>query len=235
MRLPALCLALVHISSGAVCAQNAVENWFPIHVGDQWIYEHETRDDTGEGRAHLEIHRWKTEETIIGSWIIPEGTLVGRQVRVVEGSPHEGYRVRSDPAYLIRGDCLYSDEVDWEPSVHLLTLEFRERLLAGHVAPDFCFPLAVGKTWGAPHWGNWRPLAEAKDWQVAGTKTRDPLAPDKNKTFHVTSVSSYLGSGMTADIWFAKSLGIVRKEEIHHGTVGEDRTRLIRFEPASQR
>jgi hypothetical protein len=79
------------------------------------------------------------------------------------------------------------------------------------------------------------PLAEAKDWQVAGTKMRDPLAPDKQKTFHITSISSYLGSGMTMDIWFEKGVGIVREEEFHHGTVGEDRTRLIRFEPASQR
>jgi hypothetical protein len=170
MRLAALSFALAFISSGAASARNAVSDWFPIHVGDQWIYEHETRDDTGEGRAHLEIHRWKTEETIIGSWIIPEGTLVGRQVRVVEGSPHEGYRVRSDPAYLIRGDCLYSDEVDWEPSVRQLTLEFREHLSAGHVAPDFCFPLVVGKTWGAPHWGNWRRSLKRKTGRLRGQK-----------------------------------------------------------------
>lgn len=64
---------------------------------------------------------------------------------------------------------------------------------------------------------------------------RDTWAPDKNKTFHVTSVSSYLGSGMTVDIWFEKGVGIVRGEEIHHGTIGEERTRLVRFEPASQR
>jgi len=68
----------------------------------------------------------------------------------MEGSPPDGYRVRPDPAYLIRGDCLYSDAVDWDPSVHQLTPDFREHLLAGHIAADFCFPLVVGKTWGAP-------------------------------------------------------------------------------------
>jgi hypothetical protein len=64
---------------------------------------------------------------------------------------------------------------------------------------------------------------------------RDQSAPDKQKTFHVTSIASYLGSGMTADIWFEKGVGIVREELIHHGTIGEDRTRLLHFEPASQR
>jgi len=91
------------------------------------------------------------------------------------------------------------------------------------------------KAWGAPHWGGIRPVSEAKDWEVAGIKVRDPSAPDKQNTFHITSVSSYLGSGMTADIWFEKDVGIVREKEIHHGTIGEERTRLLRFEPASQR
>jgi hypothetical protein len=232
MRLAPLQLPLILIASGIAFAQNAVPDWFPTHAGAKWIYEHETRDDAGEGRAHLEIHRWKTEETIVGSWIISEGVLVGRRVQVIEGSPPEGYRVRPDPAYLIRGDCLYSDGVDWEPLDRRLTPAYRGGLIAGHISPDFCFPLVVGKTWGAPHWAEWRASADANDWQVAGIKTRDPWAPDKRRTFHVTSVSSYLGSGMTVDIWFEKGVGIVREEEIHHGTVGEERTRLLHFEPA---
>jgi hypothetical protein len=73
------------------------------------VYGYERRDDTGEGRAHLDIHRWKAEETIIGSWTISEGTLVVKHVRVVGGSLPLGYRVDTQPAFLIRGDCLYSD------------------------------------------------------------------------------------------------------------------------------
>jgi hypothetical protein len=226
-----LYLALAFISSGQAFAQNAVEDWFPVRAGDKWIYEHETRDDTGEGPTHLEIHRWKTEETIAGSWTIPEGTLVERRVRVVESSPRAGYRVDQDPAYLIRGDCLYLSYVDWEPPHHQLTPEFREHLFAGHIAADLCFPLVVGKMWGAPNWAEWRAPADAKDWRVAGIDAPDPSAPGKQNTFHITSVSSYLGSGVTADIWFEKGVGIVREEEIHHGTIGKERTRLLRFEP----
>ena len=113
MRSERFSLALAFISSGAAYAQNVLADWFSVHAGNRWIYEHETRDDTGEGHAHLEIHRGKTEETIIGSWTIPEGTLVGRQVRVVEGSPHEGWRVNQSPAYLIRGDCFYAYWGGW--------------------------------------------------------------------------------------------------------------------------
>jgi hypothetical protein len=223
MRHAPICLALAFLSSGQASDQNAVAEWCPVHAGDKWIYAHETRDDTGQGPAHLEFHRWKTEETTIGSWTIPEGTLVERRVRVVESSPRAGYHENPNPAYLIRGDCLYLSYVDWEPPRHQLTPAFREDLFAGHIAADLCFPLVAGKTWGAPNWAPWRAPADAKDWRVAAT--------DQPNTFHITSVSSYPGSGMTADIWFEKGVGIVRKEEIHHGTIGEGRTRLLRFEP----
>src|SRR5580704_919954 len=82
-----LWLTAVFISGGIVSAQSTISNWFPIHVGDKWVYEHTSRDDNGGGQAHLDIHSWTTEEITIGSWTIPEGTVVGRQVRVTEGSP----------------------------------------------------------------------------------------------------------------------------------------------------
>jgi hypothetical protein len=209
--------------------------WFPIHVGDKWTYKHETRNDAGRGRAHPEIRRWKTEETTVGSESIPEGTLVVRRIRTLDPPPASAAKQEDQTAYLIRGDCLYMFRgVDWKHLGHQLTPALREDLLAGHIAADFCFPLAVGKTWGAPHWAEWRVPADAKDWRVAGIKARDPSAPDKQKMYHITAMSSYLGSGMTADLWFEKGVGIVREEEIHHGTIGEARMRLLRFEPASR-
>jgi hypothetical protein len=226
MRHSALCLALAFISASHAFAQNAVADWFPLHIGDQWIYEHERRDEAGVGPAELAVHRWKSEETVIGLWAAPEGTLVERRIRVSEGSPPMGYHVNAYPAYLIRDDCLYVNDVDWDPVSHQLTPAFRKDLFAGHIAADFCFPLVAGKTWGAPHWGDWRSPAEAKDWQVQASSVQP-------KTFHITSVSSYPGSGETVDVWFGKGLGIAREVEIHHGTIGEERTLLLRFEPAS--
>ncbi len=113
-------LALVSIACGQALAQNAATDWFPVHVGDQWLYAHDTRDENGAGRAHPVLHHWQTEETTTGAWTIPEGTLVKRQVRVTEGSPPTGWRVNPNPAYLLRGDSLYA-EVDWDPSAHRLT------------------------------------------------------------------------------------------------------------------
>jgi len=228
MRHAAPYLALAFISIGPGFAQSPAADWFPVHVGARWIYEHETRDDIGAGRAHLEIHRWKTENSVAGSWNIPEGTLAGINARVTEGAPPAGRGVDPNPAYLIRGDCAYLTYVEWDPRDHQLTPAFRQQLLAGHLAPDFCFPLVVGKTWGAPHWGDWRPPSDAKDWLVQSV-SRQPA------TFHVKSISSYPGSGQTVDIWFEKGTGIVRELDIHHGTIGEERTRLLRFEPPSRR
>jgi hypothetical protein len=87
----------------------------------------------------------------------------------------------------------------------------------------------VHKTWGAPHGlpdlGVTRPQ-QAKDWQVADKK---------QETYHITSISAYPGAGVTEEIWFEKGVGVVRKDSIHHGTIGERRVRLLRFEAAAQR
>jgi hypothetical protein len=228
MRLASPCLSLILISTAQACAQTTAANWFPVQVGDKWMYEYDTRDEHGEGRAHLEVHRWKTEETTVGAWTVPQGTVVARQVRVMEGSPPTGGWVNPNLAYLIRGDCVYAD-VQWNSPAHELTPDFLKGL-GTWLSPDFCFPLAQHKTWGAPHglpdWGVTQPV-QAKDWQVVGIQ--------QQKTFHVTSISSYPGAGVTADIWFEKGVGVVREDQVHHGTIGERRTRLLRFEPAARR
>jgi len=245
----ALRLAAVFISAGSIVAQSTASNWFPIHAGDKWVYEHTSRDDTGEGRAHLDIHRWTTEETTVGSWAVGEGTVVGRHVRVIDGSPPPNAALSPsptltaapNPAYLIRGDCLYGPEYGedgWNPSDHQLTPDFRKGLSIGWLAPDFCFPLLPHKRWGAPHglpdWSVSLP-EQAKDWEVVGIGPHNPSAPGAQETFHVSNISSYPGSGFTVDIWFEKGVGVVQEDDIHHGTIGEVRTRLLRFEPASQR
>ena len=222
------------LTLGGLGAQVTVANWFPVDIGDKWTYVHTSRDENGEGRARLELHTWKTEETIVGSWASPEGTLVARQVRVIDGAARG--QVDSNPAYLIRGNCLYA--ASWDPRTHQVTQDFRKSLDVGYVSPDFCFSLTVRKKWGAPHglpdWGVTRP-EEARDWEVTGFKAHDPSAPGGRKTFHIASISGYPGAGITVDIWFTKGIGIIRETEIHHGTIGEERIRLLRFESAPPR
>ncbi len=172
MRRTLLLFAFVLIWIAPASGQSAVVSWFPIHVGDRWIYEHETRDDNGGGTAHLEIHRWRTEETTVGSWPSPEGMLVARRVRVIEGSPPPDWiDPERERAYLIRGHCLYGSEVEWGSRDHHISTAFREDLLAGHVAADFCFPLVVGKTWGRPAMG-----------RMARTRQRERLASHRRRS-----------------------------------------------------
>ncbi len=233
MTMQSYSLALFFILSSQTFAQVAVADWFPLHPGDRWVYEHETRDEDGSGAAQLRTQRWRTEETITNSWSIPEGTLFKRRIQVTEGTPGTGYREMSDQMYLVRGNCLYRSPLSFTQPDHQLTRTFREDLLAGRLAADFCFPLTVGMTWGAPHWGNWRKPADAKDWKVVEV-LQEQFSLASQTSFHIASVSAYLGSGETGSIWFTKGVGIVSEEYIHHGTLGEVRTRLIRFEPAPQ-
>ena len=233
MRIESCSLTLFFTLSSQLFAQVAVADWFPLHPGDKWVYEHETRDEDGRGAAHLRTQRWRTEETITNSWSIPEGTIFKRRTQVVEGTPGTGYREMLDQMYLVRGNRLYRSPLSFTQPDHQLTRTFREDLLAGHLAADFCFPLTDAMTWGAPHWGSWRKPTNAKDWKVVEVQQAQ-IGLASQITFHIASVSSYLGSGETGSIWFTKGVEIVREEYIHHGTIGEVRTRLIRFEPAPQ-
>jgi len=140
------------ISGSQAFAQSAVTDWIPIHAGDKWTYQHQTLDDTGRGRRHSEVHRWQTEEIITGLWTVPEGMLVGRRVRVVAGSPQMGRRVDPDPAFLIRGNCLYRLSTrDWEPSAHQLTSDFLKWLTAGEISADFLFSSSARQTEHSSH------------------------------------------------------------------------------------
>lgn len=222
---------VVLLCAGKIPAQNVAAIWFPTHRGDAWTYQHETRDDSGQGRAHPEIHRWKTEETLLSSVALPEGTLIGKRVRVFDGSPPPHREPRTEEAYLLGKDCIYTKNVGWYPLRHKLAPEFLGWLSAGTISPDFCFPLEAGKTWGAPHWGQ-RSAADAKDWQVSEIVERDQSAPGRRPAFHVKSISSYPGSGLAVDIWFARGVGVTRELQVHNGTYGEERTTLIEFDPA---
>jgi len=140
--------------------------------------------------------------------------------------------VLPEQADLIRSDCLYRN-VDWDRQTRQLTFEYRKWLTFGEYSPEFCFPLKLHQVWGAPHWGGTRPVSAAKDWQVVDVGAASPgnRKTEPRPVFHIKSVSSYLGSGMTGETWFQKGIGIFRDEYVHHGTLGEERTWLVRFDP----
>jgi hypothetical protein len=231
----ALYLGLFLVAGVDAFAQTAVAEWFPLNTGDRWIYDVESRE-MGEGPGRREIHRLQIDRTVTGRWSVPEGTLVETYVRFVGGAPPPQYRPDHAEAYLIRGDGVYLRFVKLDQRDHQLTPAYRQDLLAGRYAPDFCFPLAAGKTWGGEHWSDGRrPVQtpeEAKDWQVTGIEAPDPALPEGQPAFHIINLSSVMGSGEKADIWFEKGVGVVRTEQVHSGTFWGGESKLLRFEAA---
>lgn len=199
-------------------AQDELRSWIPTHPGDTWIYQNESIP---------QVDRWRTEETVVKLITVPEGTIVVRLINVLDGKPPVAQP--KDQAWLIHGDCLYDlAPADWDPRhPNQLSAAFSAKppWAGGEHVRVFCFPLESGKTWGKESGHEWH-VAEVKDAEV---NHQDAASPDKGKTFHVTS---YIGSGLTEDVWFERGVGIVRETDVHAGTYEEERTQLLYFEPA---
>ena len=122
--------------------------WFPLEVGNQWIYEHESREGS---REHPFLRRWETVETVTGRLDIAAGTVVVREVRV-KGKTSGGWlQTRyGESNYLIHEGCLYflDPHDSWDEQGQRLKPDYQRRLLAGQVQPEFCFPLVVGRSFG---------------------------------------------------------------------------------------
>jgi hypothetical protein len=52
--------------------------WFPLQVGNRWVYEYEWK--SGD-RNRPDVDRWTTEQTITGWMTIPEGLVVLRELK----------------------------------------------------------------------------------------------------------------------------------------------------------
>ncbi len=204
--------AVLLACASAAFSQDELKSWIPTNWGDTRIYQHES------GRE-----RWKTEETVEKPVTVPEGIIVIRGIRTFDGKPSSP-RPKKE-AWLIHGDCLYDLTAgDWDPThPKELSSTFRAKLPweGGEHERVFCFPLADGKTWGKE---------SGHEWRVAGVTDQDPASLDKGRTYHV---SSYIGSGLTEDIWFERGAGIVKEDEVHNGE--QTHSQLLFFEPAPAR
>lgn len=239
----ALIVGLVTVDWTSVVAQDVVPSWYPAHVGDTWVYQHESRDGTRPwtspgGIADPQIERWKTEETILGLVPILQGTFLTKRTRVLDHEISAGCNPCNDDGwkrdilaeshYLIHQDCLYALDgslLALDVKGHALRAldqdnhlrpEFDQELASGDFPPEFCFPLELGKRWGK--------LPE-ETWEVTGVNSVEPMAPDGGRTFHLVS---YPGSGEVADVWFTPGVGIVQEASIHHGTYEETDAVLLR-------
>jgi hypothetical protein len=214
----ALCLF-----SAVACAQDDPLAWFPLQAGSRWLYQYEWKSGN---RDRPDIERWTTEETITGWVRIPEGLVVLRDARqqpnpageivtrrviapngqlryVQQGNSHGALIARDSEPYLIHGNCIYTIQGGWDNQRQELRPEYRKYLSDAAVAPNLCFPLETGRTWG----NNDIP------WLV------EPASAPYPGAVHISS--SHFGSGGSADVWFQRGVGIVGEHYIHNGTYDE--------------
>lgn len=198
----------------AVCAADVLD-WFPLRVGNRWIYEHLSK--TGDPN-HPTLTTWTTIETVIEQRHIAEGMVAVMTVEQRGSSAGGWIAQRSQTNYLIHGDCVYALHEGWDSAKLDLTDEYRNQLTAGTAQPDFCFPLEAGKRWGNPQdWG----------WLVEG------IVP-ANRTGEV--IGAYrlkcAWSQGPLYVWFKQGTGIVAESFSHSGTHEHYGRTLTQFLPA---
>src|SRR5690349_16188631 len=128
--------------------------WYPLNPGNMWTYQHEMRDLDAK---HPRINRWVTLETVGGPLPIPEGTVVKRDVKTIQGrSDGSWIGNRGEFHYLLREGCVYFlNAQDWVDAAHQLRPDFQKYLSGRKVSPDLCFPLEPGKHWEAADTSEW--------------------------------------------------------------------------------
>jgi hypothetical protein len=218
--------ASILLLSAQMFAQGAASEWLPMEVGNQWVYEHESRD-VPESNPY--IRRWQTVETITGTLKIPEGLVVLRNIEVNGETPGGWLQtVYGESNYLIRNDCLYFlNSQTWNDHEHALRPVYRAQILAGNADPEFCFPLAVGKAYGKDESPGWVPS------RVVGTGRSGRFAQPSVST-KAFDVVVHLVYADETHLWFEKGVGITAMWDWHNGTYDEYRVRLLRFLPAGE-
>lgn len=198
-----------------------VLDWFPLEVGNRWIYAHYSK--SGDPTKPTVLH-WTTIETVIEHRQIAEGTVVVMGVEQRGTSDGGWVAQRNQTNYLIRGDCVYALHEGWDMVKLDLTAEYRRQLSEGTASPDFRFPLARGRQWGNPQdWG----------WLVQG------IVPAGGPGTGALAGCYELKCAWTQGplhVWFKQGTGIVAESFSHSGTYeqyGRTLTQFIRAKPAN--
>src|SRR5215469_12705977 len=231
-------LALCALSIVASAQEDPLK-WFPLRVGTRWTYEHEWKSGN---RNRPDVDRWRSDETVTGWVMIPEGLVVLREVKEVGNSTgqtvrpkvlapngqlrevelpriaHPGYVVTRDrEPYLVHGNCVYVVGEGWDRQNRHLRPSYQEYLAKVALSADFCFPLQMGRQWG----NNDVPWSvEAAPAGVASF-----LPAQYAGAIHI--FSSHFGSGGWQDVWFQKGIGVVGEHYIHNGTYDEYTKKLV--------
>jgi hypothetical protein len=230
-------LMLCTLSIVASAQENPLA-WFPLRVGNRWIYEHEWK--SGD-RNRPDVDRWTSEETITGWVTIPEGVVVLREVKEQGSSTgqsvprkviapngqvevprvaHPGYLVARDrEPYLVHGNCVYVIGEGWDGQNQRLRPSYQEYLAKDALSADFCFPLQRGRRWGNGD----------VPWSVEPARAAMASFPPAEYAGAMHVFSSHFGSGGWEDVWFQRGIGVVGEHYIHNGTYDEYTKRLVSF------
>ena len=198
-------------------AAASVLDWFPLAVGNRWIYSHFSQS----GDPHKPIVKnWTTIETVIEHRQTPEGAVVVMGIEQ-RGEADDGWIAqRHQTNYLIRGDCVYALHEGWDMVKLDLTDDYRRQLGAGTAAPDFCFPLEAGQRWGDPHdWG----------WLVQGIVPAGGAGTESLTGCYELRCAWSQGPYF---VWFRRGTGITAESYSHQGTYEHYGLRLVQFVPA---
>jgi hypothetical protein len=227
-------LAAFGLVAVSAFAQEPAASWYPLEPGDSWVYQKESLDGQ---MAHPDLERWTTEETIVSRVAAPDlgATLVTTRIKVLSDQYTAQFIPENDRAKrelpeshaLIYQNCVYVlDGNDAQGALcgrraGACLRPNRDDLVGGKIPPDYCFPMAIGSTWGRV--SNTSPAGEYV-WDVLGINS-DPFGAPGGTTFHL---SAHQSSGTQMDRWFEEGVGLLQEVIEHHGTYDEDRRQLLR-------
>lgn len=213
----------------------SVFDWYPLQVGNKWIYAHEARyGDVNKP----EVDQWTREVTITGHVKLPEGLLILRSSKLLAGSKNAP--TNQPHPYLIRGQ--YVHRAFYDATKKALTPESRQLILNGTDIPEFYFPLEVGLLWAEQKRENadaerqkaGAPVQTLAHWFVTGrgphgTMVPGHMPPEAYSLFYETIQTPL-------ERWFQKGVGVLGEasQSSRNGYL-ETRMMLKKFIPASQK
>ena len=207
-----------------------VLRYFPLQMGNRWIYDYEHR--TGDPERPT-VQRWTSEVTVAEHVRVPEGLVVLRKVVAPQAPPGQ-FEVEH---YLIRGNYVYPfGEILWDQPTRSLSAGFRDMLAKGDAVPGFFFPLRENLLFAEKD----REDREYREWQDA-RKHPDPFyhwaVEGRGGQGRAVKLSVspqafrlvYATIGGPAERWFEEGVGVVGEWNRHNGTYWETTVRLQKF------
>ncbi len=230
-----------------------VLDYFPLQVGNRWVYEETRETEVGDPPRRVKT-TWVKEVAIFRHESIPEGILIHRRERTLE--PHDefgggwtdtqkanyrkGGSSEENAQYLIRGNYVFDlKSYGWDEEQKSLTGRTKTALET-ELAPDFFFPMSAGLRWTDRN----REQADLDQvllfrqgkggapnpgmyyWLVKG---QEDLATPFRKIDNAYLVI-YRTIGGTVIRWFKNGIGIVRERTTHSGSTIETNSLLKEFQ-----